>query len=109
MSISIKQLAAVLSLIGMIVGGVWAIDKRYTPREITDIHVADLQKNQMQIQQNIQVQTALNWLQYWQIQVSQLTGLCAVEPWNAQRKQQLLNAKRERDKWQNEVNRLMNK
>ena len=104
---TIKQLSAILGLIGLVVGGSYALDKRYTPREVTKFHIADLQRNQMQIQRNIQIQSAQQWLFYWQTQVNRWTQQCIQYPYNESFKHQLNEAKRQRDIWQRETNRLM--
>jgi hypothetical protein len=107
MKISLKQIAAGILTVFALFGAVWGINEQYTPREVTEMMVADLQKNQMQIQRNIQVQNAQQWLFYWQMQVNQLTGLVAQYPYDQNKKNQLNEAKRQRDIWQREVNRLM--
>ena len=97
-------------VIGCILGlvlSVYGMTEYFTPRETTELLVADLQKNQLQIQRNIQVQNAQQWLFYWQMQVNQLTGISARFPYDQNKKNQLNEARRQRDKWQTEVNRLM--
>jgi hypothetical protein len=103
------KIGGVVLMIASLLGAAWAFDKKYMPREVAELLVADLQKNQMQIQQNIQVGQAQQWLFYWQMQVTQLTGACAAAPWDDAKKQQLIKATQERDKWQRQVNRLMQK
>jgi hypothetical protein len=78
------------------------------PREVTEMLVAQVQQNQMQIQKNTQQANAQNWLLFWQMQVTQKTGECAANPGNQATRQQLNHAIKQRDIWQKEVNRLMN-
>ena len=105
---SIKQLVVILSLIGAIVGAAWALDARYTPREVTNLLIADLQHNQLLIQNNTKIQNAQNWLMFWTMKVNTLEQECQAQPSNPTKQIELNNAKRQRDRWQNEVNRLMN-
>lgn len=105
--ISIKQALTVIGCVLGLIAGVWAFDNKYTPREVTDMLVADLQRNQMMIQRNINIQNAQQWLWYWQQQVTNLTGACAQRPNDQRLRQQLDYAITQRNTWQNEVNRLM--
>jgi hypothetical protein len=104
---TIKQIMTVLSLIGLIVGGVWAVDKRYTPREVTKMQIAQVQQNQLQIQRNSKIQNAQNWLLFWTMKVSALQQECNAQPNNPNKRIELNEAMRQRDIWQREVNRLM--
>jgi hypothetical protein len=94
--------------ISALLGAAWAFDKRYMPREVTEMLVAQVQQNQMQIQKNTQQANAQNWLLFWQMQVTQKTGECAANPGSQVLRQQLNHAIKQRDIWQKEVNRLMN-
>lgn len=102
------KIAGVVLTISALIGAVWAFDKRYTPREVVEMEIAQLQNNQMQIQKNIQIQNAQQWLWFWQMKVEEFTGLCSREPYNQDYKARLNEAKSKRDYWQNQVNRLMN-
>lgn len=61
----------------------------------------------MQIQRNIQIQNAQQWLLFWQMQITELTRQCAARPWDEAKKQQLEEAKRQRNIWQQKANQLM--
>jgi hypothetical protein len=104
---NIKQLILILSLIGTIVGAAWALDKRYMPREVTEIMIAGVQKNQLQIQKNSKIQNAQNWLLFWTMRVNSLQQECIQNPNSGRKKVELDEAIRQRNIWQNEVNRLM--
>jgi hypothetical protein len=107
MTISAKQiLAAVVGLL-TIVAAVYGMTEYFTPREVAELWIADLQQNQMQIQRNSQIQNAQNWLLFWQMRVSNLQAACHGRPFDENLKAQLAEAKRQRDIWQQEVNRLM--
>ena len=107
MTISAKQiLAAVFGLL-TVVAAVYGMTEYFTPREVAELWIADLQQNQMQIQRNSQIQNAQNWLLFWQMRVSNLQAACSGRPFDENLKAQLAEAKRQRDIWQREVNRLM--
>jgi len=104
---TIKQIATVLTALFALLGAAWGLNKQFTPREVTEMMVADVQQNQMILNKTGQRQNALNWLSYWQIKVTRLTGECAVAPNNMFKKNELKEAIKQRDIWQIEVNRLM--
>lgn len=100
--------AAIVLTVSALLGAAWAFDKRYTPREITEMEIAQLQNNQMQIQRNIQIQNAQQWLWFWQMKVEEFTAICSRDPNNQNARIRLNEAKAKRDYWQGQVNRLMN-
>lgn len=103
-----KTITGIVLTIAALLGAAWAFDKKYTPREVTEMLISQLQQNQMQIQKNIQVQNAQQWLWFWQMKVEEFTGLCNREPQNQDAKIRLSEAVSKRDYWQNQVNQLMN-
>lgn len=104
----IKQVVSVILGILALLGAAWAIDERYAPREVTALWISDLQKQMIQIQRNNQLTAAQNQLYYWQRQVESLTDRCARAPADQYCRQNLNEAKRQRDFWQREVHKLMN-
>jgi hypothetical protein len=97
MKISITKILAVIGAMFGIVLSVYGMTEYFTPREVTELWISDLQKNQMQIQRNIQISNAQQWYYFYQIEVERLTGECAREPWNASKKAQLDQTKAHRD------------
>ena len=101
------KIGGIVLMVASLLGAAYAFDKRYMPREVTDMRIADVQKNQMLLNKTGQRQNALNWLLFWQIKVARLTGECAAMPSDTFRKNELKEAIKIRDNWQSEVNRLM--
>ena len=104
-----KAFAGVVLTISALVGAAWAFDKKYTPREVMEMMVSDLQQNQMQSKKNIQVQNAQQWLWFWQMKVEEYTAICSREPSNQEARRKLMEARQKRDEWQGRVNNLMSK
>jgi len=101
------KIGGVVLMIASLLGAAYAFDKRYMPREVTEMMVAGIQSNQMILNKTGQQQNALNWLQFWQIKVTRVTGECASDPNNRYKQSELNEAIKQRDIWQKEVNRLM--
>ena len=87
----------VLTALFALLGAAWGLQEHFTPREVTELWISDLQKNQMQIQHNLQIQQAQQWFYWYQTEVERLTGECAREPYNQSKKAQLEQAKARRD------------
>ena len=102
-----KIVGAIIVLFGAAWGAYAGLNTLYTPREVTEMMIAQVQQNQMTLNKQFQIQNAQQWYWYWQMQVELYTGLCAREPYNTNAKQQLNEAKRMRDTWQKKVNKLM--
>ena len=114
----IKTVAWGLGAIASLFAAAYAFDARYMPREVTEVKIetlksdtekliADIQTNQLLIQKNARIQNAQQWLWYWQQQVQHLERVCGSQPNNQNARYQLQHAKAQRDRWHQEVNRLM--
>lgn len=60
-----KALLSVGSVLGVL-GAAWGLDTHFLPREVYTLKAAAQQKTMQAIQQSVQLQNALYWLQYWQ-------------------------------------------
>jgi len=103
-----KVIAGTILTVFALFGAVWGLNDQFTPREVHELWVADMQKQMIQIQKNNQVAAAQNQLWYWQAQVERLTGEVARAPSNQFKKNQLTEAKKQQTFWQREVHKLMN-
>jgi hypothetical protein len=97
MKITIKQILAVIGAMFGIVLSVYGMTEYFTPREVTELWIADLQKNQLMIQRQGQVSNAQQWYYFYQAMVERLTGECARNPQNGSLAAQLRQAKVRRD------------
>jgi len=104
----LKQISAVILALFSLLAAAWGIDKRYAPREVTELWISDLQKQMIQIQKNSTLSAAQQQLWYWQRQVETLTDRCARIPNDQPARSQLTEARQKRDYWQREVHKLMN-
>lgn len=104
-----KIIAGSILTVFTLFGAVWGLNEQFTPREIHELWVSDIQKQMIQIQKNSQVNAAQNQLLYWQRQVEALTNQSARDPSNQYTRGRLTEAKRQRDFWQREVHKLLNK
>ncbi len=101
------KIAGVILTTSALIGAVWAFDKKYTPREVTEMMIAQVQQNQMTLNKQFQVQNAQQWYWYWQMQVELYISLCAREPRNTTYRDGLTRAKQNRDTWKSKVYELM--
>jgi hypothetical protein len=107
MKISLKQILAVIAAMLGIVLSVYGMTEYFTPREVAELWISDLQKNQMQIQRQGQISNAQQWYYWYQAEVERLTGECARNPYDENKKLQLEQAKRRRDDAKMRWDRLM--
>jgi len=103
-----KIIAGTILTVFALFGAVWGLNDQFTPREVHELWVSDLQKQMIQIQRNNQLSAAQNQLYYWQRQVEALTDRCAKNPGDQYCRSQLTDARKQRDFWQREVHKLLN-
>ena len=104
-----KQVSAVILGVSALLGVAWGTDDRYATREVAELWISDLQKQMIQIQKTQQTSAAQQQLWYWQQKVEELTAVSARNPGDQPARLDLNNAKNQRDYWQREVHKLMNK
>jgi hypothetical protein len=114
MNISFKSIIAAIAAVFMIAAAVWGTTEYFTPREITKMLIADLQKNQIQIQKQLQftnrqqrLQDAKNWYDWYQSEVNRLTRECAYDPNNQNKRLQLEQYKQLRNRAKGRWDQLM--
>ena len=107
MKITVKQILATIGALLAVVVSVYGMTEYFTPREVAELWVADLQKNQIQIQRNFQIQQAQNWFYFYQAEVERLTGECARAPYDRNRQAQLQQMKARRDEAKRRWDALM--
>jgi hypothetical protein len=103
-----KQITGVILGVFALLGAAWGIDKRYATREVTELWLADMQKQMIIIQKNQRTGAAQQQLWYWQQKVEEKTRTYARNTADRQAQQDLTDAKKQRDYWQREVHKLMN-
>lgn len=107
MKLTLKQILATIGALFAVVASVYGMTEYFTPREVTELWITDLQKNQIQIQRNIQIQNVQNWYYFYQAEVERLTGEVAREPYNRNKQEQLRQMKQRRDEAKRRWDRLM--
>jgi hypothetical protein len=107
MKINLKQIGAGIAMVLGLVAAVWGINDQYTPREITEMHIAGLQQGQQRLNLQYQQNDALNWYRYYQYEVERLTRECSRYPNNQSCIQHLNEMKRMRDEAKRRLDALM--
>ena len=107
MKISMTKILTIIgAVLGIVLSG-YGMTEYFTPREVTELWISDLQKNQMQIQRQGQISDAQQWYYWYQAEVERLTGECAREPYNENKRLQLQQVKRMRDEARRRWDNLM--
>jgi hypothetical protein len=104
---SIKKYVAIIGAVLSVSAGVYGMNEYFTPRETTELFVADLQKGQQLLNKQYQVNDALHWYQYFQLEVERLSVECAKDPNNQNRKAHLNYIKKQRDAAKKRLDKLM--
>ena len=112
--IGTKQILSAVLILFALVGGVWGMTEYFTPREVTEFMIADVQQNQIQIQKQLQttdkqqsIQNAKNWYDWYQSEVTRLIGECIRQPNDAVLRSQLEQMTRLRNDAKARWDRLM--
>lgn len=101
-----KIIAALLTLFGLI-GGALAVNEYFTPRELTEYYIADLQQSQMQIQRNNEIARINQYLLFLNVQIDRLSAECISDPHDARKAGELMRLRNERDNAQRELRELL--
>lgn len=101
-----KALLSVGSVLGVL-GAAWGLDTHFLPREVYQLKAAAQQKTMQQIQQSVELQNALYWLQYWQREERDNRRLIKMYPRDVDIIENYKEAQEQRKKAQDYLNKVM--
>jgi len=104
LKIGLSITVSLVGLVGSVAGGMWAIDVKYAPREIMSNKFELVAMTQKALLNKVTLGEIRSWLVFWQMQVEIYTRITAKDPGDADARDQLNRAVRERTKWQNKLN-----
>jgi hypothetical protein len=104
--VGVKQIAAGVLVVASLFGAVWGLDKQFVPREVHELDMAAMSEQIIQMQKNTAIQRAEDEVFYWQRKEVELVRDCAAEPWNLEKKNELNEVKRLKEKAEDRLRKL---